>query len=107
MRKVPLRLTTRVAMCDGCKAQVAMAELNAITAQLASITLRTPRAENTVVPAGFRIARGLPMVARGAYKPKLANRGDAPTSTHAAQSAKVVFATAQHRNVRSLAARGW
>lgn len=100
-------LFRRVHECNACVNARAVAAMGAITAQLATITLLEPATLNTIVPVGFKVGRGKVMVARGAYKPRLANRGDAPTSTHAAQSGKVVFANSQHRATRALAYRGW
>lgn len=61
----------------------------------------------TVIPPGFRITQCKAMVAHGARKARYAARGDAPTSTHAAQSAKAIFANGPHHATRALAARGW
>lgn len=46
-------------------------------------------------------------VARGAYKPRMANRGDAPTTSHAANYTGRIVGKSQHDTVRSLAARGY
>jgi hypothetical protein len=63
--------------------------------------------EPTVIPQGFIVERLPAKVAQGAYKPKLAGRGDAPTFGHAATSTQRVFAAADRRTIRNLAARGW
>lgn len=57
--------------------------------------------------ANMLIVKCPPKVARGAYKPRMANRGDAPTSTHAAQRTGVVCDRSQHEVVRVLAKRGY
>lgn len=57
--------------------------------------------------AGFVIHRYAAKVARGAYKPKMANRGDAPTTSHAANRDGRIMGNSQHSSVRKLAARGY
>ena len=61
----------------------------------------------TVVPGGFPIQRYPARVAQGARKPRFAPRGDAPSVGHAARTTAQVFDTADRRETRNLAARGW
>jgi hypothetical protein len=61
----------------------------------------------TVIPLGLRVKRYPAKWANGARKARLANRGDAPTTTHAARSADVIFRNGPHHATRALAARGW
>jgi hypothetical protein len=63
--------------------------------------------ELTVIPPGFRITKCAMKPARGATKKRLANRGDAPTNTHAARNDGVIFRNGPHHATRALAARGW
>ena len=63
--------------------------------------------EEIEIPAHMKITRLPARVAQGARKPKIANRGDAPTMGHAARYTKTVAAQADRRVIRSLAARGW
>ena len=46
-------------------------------------------------------------VAKGARKPRMANRGDAPTTSHAANYTGRIVGTSQHDGVRRLAAKGY
>jgi len=46
-------------------------------------------------------------IARNAYKKRLANRGDAPTDTHAARYTATVCKSSSHDGVRKLARKGW
>jgi hypothetical protein len=59
------------------------------------------------IPAHMRVTQLPARVAYGARKPKIANRGDAPTLGHAARDTKTVAAQADRRVIRSLAAIGW
>lgn len=61
----------------------------------------------SMVPPGYRVKRLPAKVARGAYKPKMANRGDAPTTSHAANRDGRIMGNSQHSSVRKLAARGY
>jgi hypothetical protein len=63
--------------------------------------------ENTVIPAHFIVRMCPARVAQGARKSRLANRGDAPTMTHAARDTKTLARKANHNQIRAIAARGW
>jgi hypothetical protein len=64
--------------------------------------------ENTPIPQGFIILRcptRQPWIS-GKHK-RYANRGDAPTMTHAARDTKTLARKANHNQIRAIAARGW
>lgn len=61
----------------------------------------------TPIPPGFVVTKGPCKVAVGARKPRHANRGDAPTTSHAANNTGRVCGNSQHTHVRNLAARGY
>ena len=103
--KPPRHLLTRITMCTACKQAETLAVIDAISATLATITPRAPKAELTAIPPGHHIEHGRPVVARGAYKPRMAGRGDAPTDTHAARSTDRVCGP-DRRALLSYASRG-
>lgn len=62
---------------------------------------------STVIPDGFQVAICPPRTAAGAHKPRTASRGDAPTTSHAANRDGAICGNPQHATIRNLAARGW
>lgn len=59
----------------------------------------------TVIPAGFVITVCKPRQAYGAKKSRMANRGDAPTSSHAAHYTGHVTGNSQHTHTRNCAGK--
>ena len=102
-----LTFKRRVHECQACINARAMSQVDAIAAQFANVTPREPAYTNVVPAYNTRIVQGRAIWAAGARKARLSNRGDAPTTSHAAQSARVIFANGAHHATRALAARGW
>lgn len=73
----------------------------------ARFLLAAPPPAVTVIPRDFPVTLCRAKVARGARKPQMANRGDAPTTSHAANNTGRVCGNSQHTHVRNLAARGY
>lgn len=65
-----------------------------------------PARVDTVDTTGVKITQCPARVARGAYKPKIANRGDAPTISHASRTTGTIRAVADRRVLLAYAYRG-
>jgi hypothetical protein len=65
-----------------------------------------PTKRETFDTTGVNITVCPARVARGAYKPKLANRGDAPTLSHASRTTGTIRGTADRRAILTYAYKG-
>lgn len=106
-RRVPAYLVTRIAMCGPCQAAANVALIETIGAAWNNVKPLSVPLEVSPIPDGFRVKRYAAKVAMGARKPRMANRGDAPTTSHAANTTGRVCGQGQHQHVRNLAARGY
>lgn len=73
----------------------------------AKFLLAAPPPAETIIPPGFKIKKFAAAKAQGAYKPKIAARGDAPTIFQAARDSKTLAKAADRSALRNYAARGF
>jgi hypothetical protein len=105
--KKPRALMTRVQMCGACLTAQRTAEFEAVSAALRVSAPIVSAPNLTAIPQGFKVTMGRAKVAVGAHKPRMANRGDAPTTSHAAYYTGRVCGNSQHTTIRNLAAKGY
>jgi hypothetical protein len=72
----------------------------------AKFLLAAPPPAETIIPDGFKIKKLAAKRAHGAYKPRIAPRGDAPTIYQAARETKTLAQAADRRSLLNYAARG-
>jgi hypothetical protein len=73
----------------------------------AKFLLAAPPPATTVIPDGFKIKKLAAKQAQGAYKPKIAPRGDAPTIYQAARATQTLVKASDRRRLLNYAARGF